>query len=44
LVGEERRGIVVLAKGFKGWQGGLDHGNIVGAEDEVENLEDAQRD
>jgi hypothetical protein len=33
----------MLAKGFKRGQGRFDHGYVVGAEDDVENLEDAGR-
>ncbi|KAH6607256.1 hypothetical protein Trco_003569 [Trichoderma cornu-damae] len=44
LVGEEGGRIVVLAKGLPRGERGLDHGDVVGPEDQVEDLEDARRD
>ncbi len=41
LVGEEGRRVVVFAKRFKGWDRGLDHGDVVRLEDELEDFEDA---
>lgn len=32
---------MVFAESLESWQGGLDHGDIVGAQDKVEDLEDA---
>ena len=43
LVGEEGGRVVVLAKCLKGWDGRLDHGNVIGLEDLLEDVEDAQR-
>lgn len=44
LIGKEGRRIVVFTKGLPCWQRGFDHGDVVGPEDEVEDLEDARRD
>lgn len=44
LIGEEGRWVVVFAKGLPCGQRGFDHGDVVGPEDEVEDLEDARRD
>jgi hypothetical protein len=43
LVGEKRGGIVMLAKCAEGWERRLDHGDVVGAEDKVEDLKDIGR-
>lgn len=44
LIGRELGAIVVFAKGLEGGQGRLDHGNIFGAEDGIEDLEDVGSD